>query len=49
MKARKFKIAAFAGLSVGLIVSATMTFADWHLNPSGLFHDEFGTDWERRR
>lgn len=30
---------------MGLLVSIPMTIADWRLNPSGLFHNEQGTNW----
>jgi hypothetical protein len=45
MHLRTLKLAAVIGLLTGLVVSAAMTFADWRLNPAGLFHGERGTDW----
>lgn len=33
------------GLAVGLVVAAATTFADWRVNPGGLFHDGEGTNW----
>ncbi len=38
-----------SGLGLGLLASAVlamvMTFADWRLNPGGIFRNEQGTDW----
>lgn len=38
-----------SGLGLGLLASAVlamvMTFADWRLNPGGIFRNEHGTDW----
>jgi hypothetical protein len=45
MTARILKLSAGFGLLVGVIVSAAMTRVDWKLNPSGLFHNEHGTQW----
>jgi hypothetical protein len=45
MHARTWKFAAIVGLSVGLVVSAAMTFVDWWLNPASIFHNEGGTEW----
>jgi hypothetical protein len=45
MHTRTWKLAAIVGLSVGLAVSAAMTFMDWRLNPASMFHNEGGTDW----
>ena len=45
MHIRILKLAAVVGLLTGLVVSATMTFMDWRLNPAGLFRSERGTDW----
>jgi hypothetical protein len=45
MHARTWKLAAIVGLLIGLVVSATMTFVDWRLNPASIFHSERGTDW----
>ena len=33
------------GVAVGLIVGAATTFADWRVNPGGLFHDGEATNW----
>ena len=38
-------VGTIVGLLAGLVVSAVMTFADWRLNPAGIFHNEQGTDW----
>ena len=45
MHGRIGKLASIAGFGTGLVVSAVMTFMDWRINPSGIFHDEQGTDW----
>lgn len=45
MRTRSLFVGAIAGLVVGLVVSVSMTIADWRLNPSGIFHNEDGTDW----
>ncbi len=45
MRARSWYFGAIVGLLTGFLVSVSMTFADWRLNPSGIFHNEQGTDW----
>ena len=45
MRARSWYLGAIIGLLTGLLVTIPMTIADWRLNPSGLFHDEQGTNW----
>lgn len=45
MHARIWRLAATIGLLTGLVVSTTMTFMDWRLNPGELFRSEGGTDW----
>ena len=45
MLARSLRFGALAGLSVGALVAAVMTFLDWWQNPSGIFHDGQGTRW----
>lgn len=45
MHARTWKLASIVGVLTGLVVSVAMTFRDWWLNPSNIFHDEQGTDW----
>lgn len=34
-----------AGTISGVVVALVMTALDWRLNPSGIFHQEHGTDW----
>lgn len=34
-----------AAVAAGLLVAIPMTVADWRLNPSGIFHNEQGTEW----
>lgn len=45
MRTRSLVIGATIGFVVGLLVSISMTIADWRINPSGLFHNQHGTDW----
>jgi hypothetical protein len=45
MSARSWYFGAVFGLITGLLVAIPVTIADWRLNPSGIFHDEQGTDW----
>lgn len=45
MRVRSWLLGAIVGLLTGLVVSVSMTIADWRLNPSGIFHNEEGTDW----
>ena len=33
------------GIALGIFVAAIMTTLDWRLNPSGIFHNEQGTNW----
>lgn len=33
------------GLALGFAVAFVMTFLDWRLNPSGIFHNAEGTNW----
>jgi len=43
---RKYVLLALLfGAGVGLAVAAAMTFLDWRLNPSGIFHGAEGTNW----
>jgi len=34
------------GGAMGLLVAAWFTFADWRLNPAGIFRSEAGTHWD---
>ena len=45
MRIQSWYIGAVAGIFAGLLVSVPMTIMDWRLNPSGLFRNEQGTDW----
>ena len=45
MRARSWYVGVIAGLLTGLLVSIPVTIADWRLNPSGIFHDDQGTNW----
>ncbi len=37
--------ALLLGVTVGFIVASVMSFLDWRLNPSGIFHSDLGTNW----
>ena len=37
--------AVVIGISVGLVITAWVTFFDWRLNPGGIFRDAEGTNW----
>ena len=45
MRHRSLFVGAIVGLVAGLVVSVSITFVDWRLNPSEIFHNEHGTDW----
>ncbi len=45
MRARSWYLGIVVGLLTGLLVALAMTLADWWLNPSGIFHNEQGTNW----
>jgi hypothetical protein len=45
MRSRSWIIGTVFGLLAGFLVAIPMTVLDWHLNPSGVFHDETGTHW----
>jgi len=45
MSARSWAIGGGTGIAVGFVVALTMTFADWRVNPSGIFHGDSGTNW----
>ena len=45
MRTQVLTFGAVFGSVVGLIVSILMTFVDWGKNPSGLFHNDHGTNW----
>ena len=46
MTARSQWLAAILlGALMAAIVAAAMTFADWQLNPAGIFHGPDGTNW----
>ena len=34
-----------SGATVGFVVASVMSYLDWRLNPSGIFHGEGGTSW----
>lgn len=37
---------AIFGVIVGVLLAAIATGYDWHLNPSGIFHDAAGNHWD---
>jgi len=45
MRNRSWFFGAIAGVLAGLVVAVSMTFADWRLNPSGIFHNDQSTNW----
>ena len=45
MKTRIWLSGIVLGVFASAILSAVMTYADWRLNPAGLFHDDQGTNW----
>ena len=45
MQRRSWILGGVGGLLAGLLVAVPLTIADWRLNPTGIFHDEDGTDW----
>ena len=45
MHARSWNFGAVVGLVAGLVVGVSMAVSDWRLNPSGIFHNEQGTNW----
>ena len=45
MRAESWYLGAIVAVLAGLLVSIPATIADWRLNPSGIFHDELGTNW----
>ena len=45
MRTGSVGVGVIVGFISGAVVSIPITFVDWRLNPSGLFHDEHGTNW----
>ena len=45
MRTRSLNVGVLAGLCAGVLAAVVMSFLDWRRNPSGLFHDEHGTNW----
>lgn len=43
---RSLTVGVLIGTSVGLIVALVMSYADWRLNPDGIFHDDMATNWD---
>ena len=33
------------GLVASAVLAIVMTYADWRLNPGGIFHGDYGTNW----
>ena len=40
-----FLVAIIVGLSVSSVVTLTISIWEWLENPSGIFHNENGTNW----
>jgi len=45
MSQRCLLYAMVLGTAVGFVTASVMSFLDWRLNPSGIFHSELGTNW----
>ena len=45
MKSRIWIWGAALGVVASLVLAGVMTYADWRLNPAGIFHGEQGTNW----
>jgi hypothetical protein len=45
MPQRRWLYVIVLGTTVGLVTASVMSFLDWRLNPSGIFHSELGTNW----
>lgn len=45
MKTKLWIIGILSGLLAGIVVAVIMTYQDWQLNPSGIFHNEQGANW----
>ncbi len=45
MSQKYWVYAILLGATVGFIVASVMSFLDWRLNPSGIFHSDLGTNW----
>ena len=46
MRSRIWLSGAALGVVASLVLALVMTYADWRLNPGGLFHGDSGTDWQ---
>ena len=45
MTRKHWIIGLVLGVVIAFLVGAAMTFADWQLNPAGIFHGPDGTNW----
>jgi hypothetical protein len=45
MKTKFWIISILSGLFTGMVIAVIITYQDWQLNPSGIFHGEQGTNW----
>lgn len=45
MKTKFWIIGILSGLITGMVVAGIMTYQNWQLNPSGIFHNAEGTNW----
>ena len=45
MKSKIWLSGVALGVVASLVLALVMTYADWRLNPGGIFHGEEGTNW----
>ncbi|MCB1058310.1 MAG: hypothetical protein KDD11_22650 [Acidobacteria bacterium] len=46
LRLKSLIVGGAAAVVLGVAVAAYATFADWTLNPGGIFHDDGGTRWD---
>ncbi len=46
MSQKYWVYAVLLGTTVGFIVASVISFLDWQLNPSGIFHSDLGANWQ---
>ena len=45
MNARLLWLGLALGMFASAVLAMVMTYADWRLNPAGIFRTDAGTDW----